>query len=131
MKNIINRLLTERKDAKAQRVYLTTESTKGTEVFRISCFRHLETTPFCPADIFDFPLRAVDLFDIPHEGARSYRRMGIIAIIFSAPASPLSLHGERVGDLLQLDELLRIKGSLFCFFRRRKQENTTCVGVGK
>ena len=42
MKNIINRLLTERKDAKAQRVYLTTESTKGTEVFRTSCFRHLE-----------------------------------------------------------------------------------------
>ena len=78
-------------------------------------FRHLETTPFCPADIF------------PREGARSYRRMGIITIIFSAPASPLPLHGEcrrdrrpegesqRVGDLLQLDELLRIKGSLFCF----------------
>ena len=41
--------------------------------------------------------------------------MGIIAIIFSAPASPLPLHGERVGDLLQLDELLRIKGSLFFF----------------
>jgi hypothetical protein len=75
----------------------------------MSCFRHLETTPFCPADIF------------PREGARSYRRMGIIAIIFSAPASPLPLHGERVGDLLQLDELLRIKGSLFCFFRWRKQ----------
>ena len=86
-----------------------------------SCFRYLETTPFCPADIF------------PREGARSYRRMGIIAIIFSAPASPLPLHGEcrrdrrpegesqRVGDLLQLDELLRIKGSLFCFFRWRKQ----------
>ena len=116
MKIIINRLLTERKDAKAQRVYLTTESTKGTEVFRISCFRHLETTPFCPADIFAFLLRNGDLFDIPREGARSYRRMGIIAIFFSAPASPLPLHGERVGDLLQLDELLRIKGSLFCFF---------------
>ena len=52
----------------------------------MSCFRHLETTPFCPADIF------------PREGARSYRRMGIIAIIFSAPASPLPLHGERVGE---------------------------------
>ena len=25
-------------------------------------------TPFCPADIFDFPLRAVDLFDIPRKG---------------------------------------------------------------
>ena len=92
-------------------------------VFReiVTYFRHLETTPFCPADIF------------PREGARSYHRMGIIAIIFSAPASPLPLHGEcrrdrrpegesqRVGDLLQLDELLRIKGSLFCFFRWRKQ----------
>ena len=56
----------------------------------MSCFRHLETTPFCPADIFDFPLRAVDLFDIPREGARSYRRMGIIAIFFCAslPLAP-------------------------------------------
>ena len=65
--------------------------------------------------------------------------MGIIAIIFSAPASPLPLHGEcrrdrrpegesqRVGDLLQLDELLRIKGSLFCFFRRRKQIAPTAL----
>ena len=57
-------------------------------VFReiVTYFRHLETTPFCPADIF------------PREGARSYRRMGIIAIIFSAPASPLPLHGERDGE---------------------------------
>ena len=65
--------------------------------------------------------------------------MGIIAIIFSAPASPLPLHGEcrrdrrpegesqRVGDLLLLDELLRIKGSLFCFFRRRKQIPPTAL----
>ena len=90
MKNIINRLLTERKDAKAQRVYLTTESTKGTEVFRISCFRHLETTPFCPADIF------------PREGARSYRRMGIIAIFFLRQPPPCPFTGKGLGTCFSL-----------------------------
>ena len=52
--------------------------TSNSHAFRIGCFRHLETTPFCPADIF------------PREGARSYRRMGIIAIFFCAslPLAP-------------------------------------------
>ena len=73
-----------------------------------SCFRHLETTPFCPADIF------------PREGARSYRRMGIIAIIFSAPASPLPLHGERVGERGLFSVFLEGESN---FFKRKVAES--------
>ena len=81
-------------------------------VFReiVTYFRHLETTPFCPADIF------------PREGARSYRRMGIIAIIFSAPASPLPLHGECRRDRRPEGESQRVgKRGLFSVFRWRNQ----------
>ena len=33
-------------------------------------------TPFCPAGIFDFPLRAVDLFDIPRDGEEAGAEWG-------------------------------------------------------
>ena len=67
----------------------------------MSCLRHLETTPFCPADIF------------PREGARSYRRMGHYRDYFFCASLPLApSRGKGWG-----------KGSLFCFFRRRQQVN--------
>ena len=75
-----------------------------------SCFRHLETTPFCPADIF------------PREGATSYRRMGIIAIIVSAPASPLPLHGERVGERGLFSVFLEGESKFFQTQRRKAAE---------
>ena len=59
----------------------------------MSCLRYLETTPFCPADIF------------PREGARSYRRMGIIAIVFLRQPPPCPFTGKGLG-----------KGVSFLFF---------------
>ena len=71
-------------------------------VFReiVTYFRQLETTPFCPADIF------------PREGARSYRRMGIIAIIFLRQPPPCPF----TGNVEEIDGLKgKVKGLGTCF----------------
>ena len=48
--------------------------------------------------------------------------MGIIAIIFSAPASPLPLHGERVGERGLFSVFLESESNVFQTLKRKDTE---------
>ena len=51
-------------------------------------------TPFCPADIFDFPLRAVDLYDIPRKGQEAGATREKVVLRFEDKITQKNTHGK-------------------------------------